>query len=342
MSRIYTLGLLLSSLFMLVNTSVAQDIEMSRIIDRTVIKDGWIFSSQEREGLPFYEVYSSDTNNPKKTQLYKTLTPSNKKGLPPQPFNLKVQNNSLYGVTVSGDGISSLYFSLFQTNLSAFKILPNGTFEDLGRPSSEWASGKKDLNRNIFSLDPLNNELFHQYVSLTRTDSTELNVFGAGYDYTINSDGSITLYIVGRTDLSIWQLLNIPNAEWKKIRELPSKFTGYFNLVEGNGTKLLMSGNGNVYDISGNTMVKVNPQSKKLIELDDKNGDDSIFIENQDTGEHWIVSTKKSADGTIAVSNSRSIKAGKIEDSALPANLTNALNSRLKVKSDKAKNNPQK
>ena len=123
---------------------------------------------------------------------------------------------------------------------------------------------------------------------------------------------------------------------------MPSKFTGYFNLVEEKGVKLLVTSNGNVYDINGNVMIKINSQLKNLIEPDDKAGDDSIFIENQDAGEHWIVSTKKGADGTIAVSNSRSIKAGKIEDAALPANLTNILNSRLKIKSDKAKNNSQK
>lgn len=89
-------------------------------------------------------------------------------------------------------------------------------------------------------------------------------------------------------------------------------------------------------------MIKVNQQLKKLIEPDDKNGDDSLFIENQDSGEHWVVSTKKGVDGTIAVFQSRSIKAGKIEDIVLPTNIATALNITLKIKSDKAKNNPQK
>ena len=52
-----------------------------------------------------------------------------------------------------------------------------------------------------------------------------------------------------------------------------------------------------------------------------------------------VISTKKEPEGKLIVSKSRSIKAGKIEDAALPNNIAAALNNALKVK---AKDIPKK
>lgn len=177
------------------------------------------------------------------------------------------------------------------------------------------------LKRNVIGIPPLEIALSRSY-----------GILKFNFDFTINSDQSITLYILRGNTLEIWKHSGLIKTTWKQQAEFQIGWSEEFSIFEIDSQTTLLTGSGEIFNLNGKVLSKITEQKVKLANPEDKDKDDPIFIENQDSGEYWIVTTKKNADGTITLSKSRSLKAGKIEDVSLPNNIAAALNTALKVK----------
>lgn len=309
-----------------------------RRIDRAVIQNNSIIIPVEQSNQPFHEMISIDLTNLEQIKVYKTsIHRTRAYNSFKQPMLCRIIGKYLYGVSAYNElGPEQWSLGLSKIALKLFRPSSDGMLTDV---SSLSETMQVSPDRGGYELTPVRKEMSYQFATLPPSEDSPQNFVSVTYDYTVNTDGSISLYVLGRENLTVWHLVDVPGATWKKIRELPSLFVGGFTVVEKGGITLLMTASGNIYDVSGMHMSRANPSDKQLIEPDEKDSDDSLFLENAEQGEYWIVSTKKGTEGKPVVAKARSLKAGKIEDVILPSNIATALNTALKVK---AKDTPKK
>ncbi len=284
---------------------------------RAVISSNSVyFSTSDKESLPGILKVDLATGN---LQIIKLLL-----GFPPEetlPFRIK--NNSLYAISmlILGGGPQRIF------GLETF-ALDDLAQQDDGSLAPPIVKVEDLDKRRVIGIKPLEIGLHMSYSMLK-----------FNYDFVIHPNDSITLYILRGNTLEIWDHSGLSKTNWKKNTQFQTDWSDAFSILEREGESIVLTASGDIYNLNGKVLSKLTEQKAKLTKPEDRDVEDPIFIENQDSGEHWIVTTKKSADGTITLSKSRSLKAGKIEDVSLPNNIAAALNTALKVK---AKDTPKK
>ena len=286
-----------------------------------VIVEGNMYSGIPNEGI--IRVNISDQRQFHRFDPFMVIKPN-------ETVMFRLQGKFMYAVSstgIGGSGSGQSFYTLVRMPLDKFQLDKSG---DMKVPSIKSLQDTPDYlaSKNQIILEPL----------LKASTNSAVLMIPLYYDFTIGTNDQITLYISHGKNLEVWRHPNVEDAKWIKGELLDLVVDESFIVIDEGGTEsILLTESGEIHHLNGKSHTNLTQEKSKIKNLADRENDIPMFIENKDSGERWIVNTKRRSDGTVAVSNSRSIKAGKIEDSALPANLANALNNTLKIKSDSGK-----
>ncbi len=286
-------------------------------LNYSVIIDGKIYSAVPNEGIVRVDI--SDQRQILRFDPFISIRPD-------ESVMFRVQGKFMYGISSTGvGGKEQSFFTLIRMPLDKFQL------NNLGEMKVPPIKSLQDLPDYLASK----NQVILEPLLKASTDSAVLMI-PLYYDFTVGINDQITLYISHGKNLQIWKHPNVENAKWSKVDVLDLSVDEAFIAIDEGGTEAtLLTESGEIYHLNGKSHSKLTLGMNKIKIRGDKKNEVPIFIENKDTGEHWIVNPQKEIDGTITMSKSRSIKGAKIEDTVLPSNFAGALNNALK--SDKPK-----
>lgn len=288
------------------------------VLNYSVIIDGNLYTGIPNEGIARVNI-----SDQRQIQLFDPFVSMR----PDESVMFRIQGKFMYEISSTGaGGKEQSFFTLVRMPIDKFQ--PNNLGEMKVPPINSLQNLPDYLeSKNQVILEPL---------LKASTDSAALRI-PLYYDFTISTNERITLYISHGKGIQVWRHTNVENAKWSKEEVVDISIDEAFIVIDQGGTEsTLMTESGEIFYLNGKSHNRLTQGMSKIKNLQDRENGIPHFIENKDSGEHWIVTTKKGTDGTIGLSKSRSLKAGKIDDAPLPNNLAAALNNALKAKAKDA------